>query len=77
MKIEIDERKIEIDERKIEKIMRAGGATVLLVGAAVLICAAFVDPEMIAEEFATREQLTNLALFGCMFAYLLVTRETR
>lgn len=69
--------KIEIDERKIEKAMRAGGATILLFSSAVLIYAAFVDPEIIAEESVTREQLTNLALFGCMFAFLLVTREAR
>lgn len=69
--------KIEIDERKIEKAMRAGGATVLLVGAAVLICGAHIAPDVLSEVSVPQMLCTLLALIGCMFAYLFITRETR
>ena len=70
--------KIEINERTVEKAIRAGSATVFLVGAAVWACAVYADPDIIVEKVSVPHMLTLLlALISCMFAYMLLTRETR
>ena len=70
--------KIEINERTVERAIRAGGAVVLLAGAAVWACAAYADPDMIAEKASVPHMLSLLlATVSCMFAYILMTREAR